>query len=110
VNSMTSIEAAVAQRDPVRSNLKITLAHHALSERLRAMTGEDSGANFHSWAVWGSKKAGVTIRREDLDNALFNASWVAGVVGLIVGAGSRADSGGQQAGASRHRWAGRALL
>jgi len=78
----------VSDPDPVRSNLKITLAHHELSERLRAVTGQDSGANFHSWAVWGSKKAGVTIRREDLDEALVNASWVAGAVGLMVGEGA----------------------
>jgi hypothetical protein len=35
------IEAAVSEPDAVRSNLKITLAHHTLSERLRAVTGED---------------------------------------------------------------------
>jgi hypothetical protein len=36
--------------------------------------------------VWGSKKAGVTIRMEDLGDALRDASRVAGAVGLLVGA------------------------
>jgi hypothetical protein len=30
------------------------------------VTGTDAGANFHSWAVWGSKKARVIVRQEDL--------------------------------------------
>jgi hypothetical protein len=49
------------------------------------LTGTDAGANFHTWAVWGSRKAGVTIRQEDLGEALRNATVVAGIVGLIVG-------------------------
>src|SRR5205807_1960504 len=51
--------------DPVLCNLRITLAHYQLSRILQAVTGENSGANFHTWAVWGSKKAGETIRQED---------------------------------------------
>jgi hypothetical protein len=50
----------------VLSNLRITLAHQQLSLALRALIGPASGANFHTWAVWGSKTAGRTIRREDL--------------------------------------------
>jgi hypothetical protein len=79
------IDEANGEPDPVLCNLKITLAHRALSERLRALIGAETGANFHSWAVWGSKKAGVTIRQEDLDGALQDASRVAGAVGLVVG-------------------------
>ncbi len=52
---------------------------------MRAVTGDDAGANFHTWAVWGSRKAGVTIRQEDLGEAIRNATVVAGLVGLIVG-------------------------
>jgi hypothetical protein len=63
----------------------ITLAHSDLSNRLRILTGESAGANFHSWAVWGSKKAGVTIRQEDLEQALRNARVVSGICGLFVG-------------------------
>lgn len=60
------IDAAVAGSDPVISNLRITLAHQELSHALHWVTGPNSGANFHTWAVWGSKKAGQTIRREDV--------------------------------------------
>jgi hypothetical protein len=51
--------------DPVLCNLRITLAHYQLSRILQAVTGANAGANFHTWAVWGSKKAGETIRQED---------------------------------------------
>ena len=50
---------------------------------LQAVTGPDAGANFHTWAVWGSRKAGVTIRQEDLGEALKNATVVSGIVGLL---------------------------
>ena len=60
------IDEAVDGRDPVLSNLRITLVHQQLSLALRRLIGEGSGANFHTWAVWGSKTAGRTIRREDL--------------------------------------------
>ena len=60
------IDEAVDGRDPVLSNLRITLVHQQLSLALRQLIGEGSGANFHTWAVWGSKTAGRTIRRDDL--------------------------------------------
>ena len=60
------IDEAVDDRDPVLSNLRITLVHRELSIALRWLIGDDSGANFHTWAVWGSKTAGRTIRREEL--------------------------------------------
>lgn len=84
------ITKANAETDPALCNLAITLAHRRLSLLLREITGEEAGANFHSWAVWGSKKAGVTIRQEDLDGALHDATWVSGVVGLVVGLGAAA--------------------
>jgi hypothetical protein len=62
----TKIDEAVDGRDPVLSNLRITLVHQQLSLALRQLIGPSSGANFHTWAVWGSKTAGRTIRREDL--------------------------------------------
>jgi hypothetical protein len=37
--------------------------------------GPGSGANFHTWAVWGSKTAGRTIRREDVSML---PRWMAG--------------------------------
>ena len=59
-------DQAVGGRDPVLSNLRITLTHQQLSLSLRQLIGESGGANFHTWAVWGSKTAGRTIRHEDL--------------------------------------------
>lgn len=59
------IDEIVSIADPVVSNLRITQAHYRLSQLLHGVTGENSGANFHTWAVWGSKKAGETIRQED---------------------------------------------
>ena len=79
------IAEAIETSDPPLSNRRITLVHYKLSQVLHAVTGTDAGANFHTWAVWGSRKAGVTIRQEDLDEALRNATVVAGIVGLIVG-------------------------
>lgn len=60
------IDAALAGEDPVIGNLRITLVHQELSLALNQLTGTNTGANFHTWAVWGSKTAGRTIRREDL--------------------------------------------
>ena len=79
------IDAAVRGGDAVISNLKITLAHQELSLALRHMTGPASGANFHTWAVWGSKKAGHTIRREELP-ILNGGAWALGsMLGLSTG-------------------------
>src|SRR4029077_2990904 len=64
-----AIREAVDDPDPVLANLKITRCHYLLSRALGDVLGPDAGANFHSWAVWGSRKAGVTIRQEDLDQA-----------------------------------------
>ena len=74
------IDAAIDGRDPVLSNVRITLAHRQLSLALREVTGPSSGANFHTWAVWGSKKAGRTIRQEDVP-------WLPGVA-TALGAGA----------------------
>jgi hypothetical protein len=59
--------------------------HYLLSEALADRLGREGGPNFHSWAVWGSRKAGVTIRQEDLDSAISNATLMAGVFGCLVG-------------------------
>ena len=79
------IKESIETADPALSNRKITLVHYKLSQVLNAVTGENSGANFHTWAVWGSRKAGVTIRQEDLAEALRNATVVSGIVGTLVG-------------------------
>ena len=79
------INEALSEPCPVLCNLKITLAHQTLSEALSAAIGLLEVANFHSWAVWGSKKAGVTVRQEDLETALKDATRVAGICGATVG-------------------------
>lgn len=81
------IAEAIETSDASLSNRRITLVHYRLSQVLHAVTGTDAGANFHTWAVWGSRKAGVTIRQEDLGEALRNATVVSGIVGLLVGLG-----------------------
>jgi len=80
------IEDACAEPDPAQSNRQITVLHHQLSEALADAMGHICGPNFHSWAVWGSRKAGVTIRKEDLESAIHNATSTAGIAGAIVGA------------------------
>lgn len=84
-NLLSKIENAIAISEPAECNRAITEVHYRLSEALSEKLGKEVGANFHSWAVWGSKKAGQTIRQEDLDSALHNATVVAGIVGSIIG-------------------------
>ena len=84
-NLLKSIDQAVSIKDPADCNRAITECHYQLSQALRQTIGPDTGANFHSWAVWGSKKAGVTIRQEDLDQAKDDAMRAGGVSGLVVG-------------------------
>lgn len=79
------IAEAIETIDPALANRKITLVHYRLSQALQTVIGADAGANFHTWAVWGSRKAGVTIRQEDLGEAIRNATVVSGSVGLLVG-------------------------
>ena len=81
------IQLALGEPDPVLANLKITRCHYLLAQALQQTLGEGAGANFHSWAVWGSRKAGVTIRQEDLDQARRDGSIVGAAVGALVGVG-----------------------
>ena len=81
------IRLALREPDPVLANLKITRCHYLLAQALQRTLGEGAGANFHSWAVWGSRKAGVTIRQEDLDQAKRDGSVVGSAVGALVGLG-----------------------
>jgi hypothetical protein len=99
------IRAAVAEEDEGRSNLRVTEIHYHLSQAMRAMLGADSGANFHSWAVWGSKKAGVTIRRKDFQQALRNGAFDRSAVGAAGGrliAWLCGDAAGERASARPH--------
>jgi hypothetical protein len=87
------IENACAEPGPARSNELITRLHYSLSEALVDRLGRDGGPNFHSWAVWGSRKAGGTIRQEDLDSAIRNAHITAAIVGGLVGAATGVITG-----------------
>lgn len=88
-----TVEEACSETDPVRSNHLITSLHYLLSEALADALGRGGGPNFHTWAVWGSRKAGVTIRQEDLGSAIRNATVTAGVVGTLVGAATGVFAG-----------------
>jgi hypothetical protein len=85
------IDRAIATPDPALANLRITVAHYQLSLALRATLDPGGGANFHTWATWGSKKAGTTIRQEDAPHLPTLARWAGCGLGLLGGAvlGSR---------------------
>ncbi len=74
------LDAAVANPDPAGANRHITSAHHQLSILLDRRLGPDAGANFHTWAVWGSREAGTTIGQDDV-------SGLTARVAVLVGAG-----------------------
>lgn len=95
------INTAVTNSQPVLCNLRITLTHYELSSALRAVTGADTGANFHTWAVWGSKKAGKTIRQEDIPHL--------GRLAGPLGAAASALAGGVVSRDAQRRW-GRTLV
>jgi hypothetical protein len=75
---------SIAEPDPALSNRMVTETHFALSNALQELLGPEVGANFHSWAVWGSRKAGVTIRQEDLEKSIRDGAVVAGLVGTVI--------------------------
>jgi hypothetical protein len=82
---LSAIREARAEPNDVLANLEITHLHSVLSRALARVLAADAGPNFHTWAVWGSRKAGVTIRQEDLDTAIRDATHVSGIVGAAVG-------------------------
>jgi hypothetical protein len=82
---LQSIKQACDEPDPIRSNEQITKLHYLLSMAIADVLGREGGPNFHTWAVWGSRKAGSTIRQEDLDSAVKNATLVAGAMGTLIG-------------------------
>jgi hypothetical protein len=61
--------------DPARRNLNITQGYYELSQAMLKYT--DGNSNWCTFAVWASKQAGQTIRKEDLSRTferLFNRS------------------------------------
>lgn len=79
------IAEAAHEPNPTLSNLKVTRAHYLLSLALREIVGPEGGANFHTWAVWGSRKAGTTVRAEGLERALREVTILALSMGLMAG-------------------------
>src|SRR5690349_21671481 len=77
------IDEAITTPDPGLANLRVTVVHYRLSLALRSVLGPDSGANFHTWATWGSKKAGTTIRQEDVPHLRLLAGLAGGGLGLL---------------------------
>jgi hypothetical protein len=76
------IDAAIGEPNPVRSNAAITTVHRELGHALSRALG---GPNFHTWAVWGSSKAGETIRGEGNGRAEREMPLLGAAVGLLVG-------------------------
>ncbi len=66
--TVAEIERISLFQEPVVRNLKITQCYYELSKAFLARTG--SYANWCTFAVWASKQAGQTIRREDLIRTL----------------------------------------
>lgn len=92
----SEIRDVIADPDPVRANLRITLSHDRLSLALRSVTGADAGANFHTWAVWGSRKAGSTIRCDDtarMRRDVQRAAMAAGVAASLLSLRARGKAG-----------------
>lgn len=83
------IHFAASTHDPVLCNRRITLAHYDLSLALRKVLGPETGANFHTWATWGSKKAGVTIGQRDIRGLKWAATLAGAGAGTLVMAGLR---------------------
>jgi hypothetical protein len=62
--SVAEIENISKLQQPVIRNLQITQCYYELSKAFALRTG--ASANWCTFAVWASKQAGQTIRREDL--------------------------------------------
>ena len=66
--TVTEVDRIAALPDPVLRNLQITQCYFELSAALRQTIGP--GANWCTFAMWASKQAGQTIRKEDLARTL----------------------------------------
>jgi hypothetical protein len=62
--TVAEIDSIAHIQQPIIRNLKITQCYYELSKAFAARTGDR--ANWCTFAVWASKQAGQTIRREDL--------------------------------------------
>jgi hypothetical protein len=80
-----ALAAIATTPDPVAANRLITRAHHELGHLLAAALGEDTGPNFHTWAVWGSREAGRTIARHDVVGLTPAVTALGALVGAALG-------------------------
>ncbi|HSO94690.1 MAG TPA: hypothetical protein VLV81_01470 [Acidimicrobiia bacterium] len=80
------LDAILAITDPDTANRAVTRAHYDLSLALAEVIGPGSGANFHTWAVWGSREAGRTIALRDIPGLRGRVALLGSVVGALVGA------------------------
>jgi hypothetical protein len=80
------LDDIVAIDDPATANRAITGAHDRLSVALDAVLGPESGANFHTWAVWGSREAGRTIERRDIPGLGWRVALFGAAIGATLGA------------------------
>jgi hypothetical protein len=71
IPTMDEVERITAETDPVLRNLRITQCYHELAVAVKTRTG--ASANWCTFAVWASKQAGQTIRKEDMKRALEHA-------------------------------------
>jgi hypothetical protein len=84
-----ALDAVLAIGDPEVGNLQVTCAHYELSRLLDRRLGPDAGANFHTWAVWGSREAGTTIGRRDVDRLTPRMVALGAGAGALLGMASR---------------------
>jgi len=92
--SVADVERITALTDPVVRNLQITQCYHELSLALGTRTG--SHANWCTFAVWASKQAGQTIRKEDLARALEQLWETSSEVSVVTGVSSARPRGSRQ--------------
>lgn len=85
VEQLSALAAVVATSDLVTANYLITRSHFELSGLLDAALGPHSGANFHTWAVWGSREAGRTIARGDVIGLTPMMAAVGALLGALFG-------------------------
>jgi hypothetical protein len=81
------LDRILAVDDPENANRAITNAHYELSLALDSVLGSETGANFHTWAVWGSREAGRTIGRRDVPGLRGRVALLGAAIGGALGSG-----------------------
>jgi len=65
IPTIADVERITAIPDPVVRNLNITQCYYELSKAMEGLIGINP--NWCTFAVWASKQAGQSIRREDIN-------------------------------------------